>query len=42
MIAIRPEWGETPANWSIYFAVADLDASLGRIENLGGKQISAE
>ena len=40
MMAIKPEWGETPPNWSIYFAVADLDASLDKIKALGGKQIT--
>ena len=27
MMAIREEWGEMPANWTIYLAVADLDES---------------
>ncbi|TGG87442.1 MAG: VOC family protein [Aphanocapsa feldmannii 277cV] len=40
MMAIRPEWGETPPSWSIYFAVADLAASLDKVRELGGKQIS--
>ena len=40
MMKIRPEWGEMHPNWSIHFAVADLDASLDKIKGLGGKQIS--
>ena len=40
MMAIREEWGEMPPNWSIYFAVADLDASLEKTKEQGGKQIS--
>ena len=40
MMAIRPEWGEVPPSWSIYFAVGDLDASLDKIKGLGGKQIN--
>ena len=40
MMAIREEWGEMPSYWSIYFAVADLDASLERVKGLGGKQIA--
>ena len=40
MMRIRPEWGQTPPSWSIYFAVADLDASLDKIKALGGKQIN--
>ena len=35
MMAIRKEWGEMPANWSIYFSVADLDASLDMAASLG-------
>ena len=40
MMRIRPEWGEVPPNWSIYFAVGDLDGSLDKIKALGGKQIN--
>ncbi len=36
MMAIQPEWGEVPPNWSIYFAVADCDASAARAVELGG------
>ena len=40
MMRIRPEWGAVPPNWSIYFAVGDLDGSLDKIKALGGKQIN--
>lgn len=40
MMAIREEWGPMPPNWSIYLAVADLDASLAKLQSLGGQQIS--
>ena len=38
MMAIRKEWGEVPPNWSVYFAVADLDASLEKADRLGASQ----
>lgn len=40
MMAIRPEWGEMPANWSIYFAVADLDDTIKRAKELGAADVS--
>ncbi len=40
MLKIQPEWGETPSNWVIYFAVEDCDASLAKITELGGREIS--
>jgi len=40
MMEIREEWGQMPPNWSIYLAVADLDASLAQLQSLGGQQIS--
>lgn len=36
-MAIRPEWGEVPPNWSVYFLVSDLDAAVARLKELGGK-----
>ena len=42
MMAIRPEWEPMPPNWSIYLAVADLDASLAQLQSLGGQQISPQ
>ncbi|BBL74355.1 VOC family protein [Methylomagnum ishizawai] len=35
MMAIQPEWGAMPPNWSVYFAVADCDASATRAVALG-------
>lgn len=40
MMAIREEWGEVPAHWSIYFWVADLDASVAKATSLGGKTVT--
>ena len=40
MMAIKKEWGEMPANWSIYFSVADLDASLEKAGTLSGQPAS--
>ena len=40
MLKIQPEWGETPSNWVIYFAVEDCDASLAKIAELGGREVS--
>ena len=40
MMAIQEEWGPMPPNWSIYLAVANLDASLEKLQSLGGQQIS--
>jgi predicted enzyme related to lactoylglutathione lyase len=33
---ITPEMGAMPPTWVIYFGVADLDASLARVQELGG------
>jgi len=37
MMAITPEMGEMPPNWSVYLAVADMDASVARVRELGGR-----
>jgi predicted enzyme related to lactoylglutathione lyase len=37
LIEIRPEWGEVPPNWAVYFAVADCGATLTGAESLGGR-----
>ncbi len=37
MMAIKPEWGDVPPNWSVYFAVADLKAAIEKAKELGGK-----
>lgn len=36
MMKIRPEWGPIAPNWSVYFQVADLDASVAKVRSLGG------
>ena len=40
MMEIREEWGEVPCYWSIYFAVADLDASLAKAADLGATVVA--
>ena len=35
MLQIRPEWGEVPPNWSVYFCVDDCAASLAVAEGMG-------
>lgn len=40
LMQILPEWGEMPPHWSVYFAVADCDASAAKAEELGGKIIN--
>ena len=32
----QPEMGEVPAAWTTYFAVADCDAAVARVKQLGG------
>ena len=39
MIAIRDEWGPMPAHWSVYFEVADLDASRAAAGEVGGAEL---
>ena len=40
MLAIREEWGEMPAHWSIYFAVADLEATRQAAAGLGAQEVA--
>jgi len=35
MVLIQEEWGEVPPNWSLYFAVEDLDTALHAARKLG-------
>jgi predicted enzyme related to lactoylglutathione lyase len=35
MLQIREEWGAVPPSWAVYFAVADLDATLAKARELG-------
>jgi uncharacterized protein len=38
MIQMNEEWPEeVPPHWMVYFAVDDIDAAAGRVEELGGK-----
>ena len=37
MLEIQPEWGDMPPYWSVYFAVADCDATLAKAKALGGR-----
>ena len=39
MMAILPEWGEVPPNWSIYLCVENCDASLAKAESLGAEAL---
>ena len=39
MMAIRPEWGNVPPNWTPYFQVADCDASAAQAASAGGRAI---
>ena len=41
MMELAPEWGEVPAHWRVYFAVADCDDSLAKIKELGGQVMMA-
>lgn len=36
MIQMDESWGPVPPNWSVYFMVADVDAAVVRVGELGG------
>jgi predicted enzyme related to lactoylglutathione lyase len=36
MLEIQDDWGPMPANWTVYFGVADCDAALDAATRLGG------
>ncbi len=40
MMEIQAEWGEVLPNWSVYFAVADCDASVAKVKELGGAVVA--
>lgn len=40
MMAIGEDWGPVPPNWSIYFGIGDCDATVAKVEWLGGKVIA--
>lgn len=37
IMQMTEEWGEIPPHWSVYFSVADCDASCEKLNSLGGK-----
>ena len=37
MMEIRPDWGEVPASWSVYFAVASCSDELAKAKSLGAQ-----
>lgn len=37
MMAIQPEWGSVPANWSIHLGVADVQAACEYTTANGGR-----
>lgn len=37
MLQMNEQWGEIPAHWTIYFSVADCDATAARARELGGE-----
>ena len=39
MMQIKPEWGEVPPNWSVYFCVDDCAASLELARSMGAEVI---
>ena len=36
MIQMDETWGEVPNNWTVYFMVEDLEASVSKVQELGG------
>ena len=36
MLAIKPEWGEVPPNWTVYFVVESIVPALEQVKTLGG------
>jgi predicted enzyme related to lactoylglutathione lyase len=37
MMAITPEMGNFPPNWTVYFTVKNMDESLAKVKELGGQ-----
>ena len=37
MMEIQAEWGPVPPNWSIYFAIDDVDAAVAQAADMGAK-----
>lgn len=40
MLKIQPEMGEMPPNWTMYLQVDDIEATLAKVESLGGKAVT--
>ena len=36
MLQIRPEWGRTPPNWTVYFGVENIESAFEQVKALGG------
>ena len=36
MLEMTEEWGDMPPSWAVYFAVADIDATVAKAKELGG------
>jgi uncharacterized protein len=39
LIEIQPDWGDVPSNWAVVFEVADCDATVAKVKELGGSVI---
>lgn len=39
MMQMDEKWGDMPPNWMVYFNLADLDGTLKKVEDLGGKVV---
>lgn len=37
MLEIQPDWGDMPSSWGVYFCVADINAAVQKVAELGGK-----
>ncbi len=37
LIQIEPEWGDVPSNLSVVLEVADCDAAVAKVQELGGR-----
>lgn len=41
MLVIRPEWGDMPDHWAVFFAVQDCDAGVEKTVESGGKALTS-
>lgn len=39
IMQMTEEWGDMPPAWAVYFSVKNIDASLSKVEELGGKVV---